>query len=560
VGGRAGGDVRTSGGAQDPSAQLADIARIAESVRGVVDARAAAISRVVDKDLLEVLAVAGAPSRDVGTGKLWSRSDLDELLAKSGRLAHPHATEQETVSYVDGPRGLLLAPLRTADGELLGVLATEGPVENAYPAPGKGELVALYAGQARLSLGHLIEHDRLADEVRLLRAGEQVLHDASGQDEPIGLLETVTAGLAGMVTADAAWACLDAATGAQPDSASYPVAVAELVGPDSWDLLRPLAEECWGDGTTLTDESSPLLGRLAALAGQHSALMAAVGTGTLVHGAVVVLRGAGRPTWSDDEREAVRSLGSRLGSVVRQLQARRRDRHLVDELRALDQRRRDLVVSITHDLKTPLTAIAINAELLGSDERPADGEDPVAAIRRSTERLASLVDDLLALARADEGALAGPEDVDLVSLVREACQYSEPVAQGRGISFHIDAPEELRLPVDADALARVFGNVVSNAVKFSQPGGQVRLQVRRTEDGVEFVCADDGIGIAEEDLASVFDMFRRASDPQARGIPGSGFGLAISQRIVSRLGGTIEVESKQGHGSTFTVRLPLSAR
>jgi signal transduction histidine kinase len=114
--------------------------------------------------------------------------------------------------------------------------------------------------------------------------------------------------------------------------------------------------------------------------------------------------------------------------------------------------------------------------------------------------------------------------------------------------------------VDADALARVLGNVVSNAVKFSQPGGQVRLHVRRTDDAVEFVCADDGIGIAEKDLASVFDMFRRASDPQARGIPGSGFGLAISQRIVSRLGGTIEVRSEQGHGSTFTVRLPLSQR
>ena len=91
--------------------------------------------------------------------------------------------------------------------------------------------------------------------------------------------------------------------------------------------------------------------------------------------------------------------------MVDQLETRRRDRHLVDELRELDQYRRDLVASLTHDLKTPLTAITLNAELLESDRRLAEaGVHPVAAIRRSAERLSNLVDDLLALARAEEGS------------------------------------------------------------------------------------------------------------------------------------------------------------
>jgi signal transduction histidine kinase len=113
------------------------------------------------------------------------------------------------------------------------------------------------------------------------------------------------------------------------------------------------------------------------------------------------------------------------------------------------------------------------------------------------------------------------------------------------------------VPVDADAVARVYANVVSNAVKFSLPGGEVRVAVRRSGDAVELVCADDGIGISPEDQATVFDMSARSRDPQARGLAGSGVGLAISQRIVSRLGGSIDVESTQGVGSTFTVRIPV---
>jgi signal transduction histidine kinase len=110
-----------------------------------------------------------------------------------------------------------------------------------------------------------------------------------------------------------------------------------------------------------------------------------------------------------------------------------------------------------------------------------------------------------------------------------------------------------------DALARVFVNLVANAVKFSLPDGQVRLALRQVGDVVELTCADDGIGIPEEDQGTVFDMFSRSRDPLARGVPGNGMGLAISQRILARLGGSIEVKSVQGEGSTFIVRVPIGA-
>jgi signal transduction histidine kinase len=277
-----------------------------------------------------------------------------------------------------------------------------------------------------------------------------------------------------------------------------------------------------------------------------------------MRGALLAFRGANEHPWTEHERDLVRRLGRHIGTVVGHLEGRRRDRDLLDELRELDQHRRDLVVSITHDLKTPLTAIALNTELLESDRWLGEApSQPVAAIRRSAERLSSLVDDLLALARAEEGLLdAARGDKDLVAVLRDTCRHAEIEAQQRGVTLRLDVPAELPARVDAEALVRVFVNVVANAVKFSLPGGQVRVALRRLDDQVEFVCADDGIGIPEEDLSSVFDMFRRSNDPQARLVPGNGMGLAISERIVSRLGGTIEVESTQGEGSRFTVRVP----
>jgi len=256
--------------------------------------------------------------------------------------------------------------------------------------------------------------------------------------------------------------------------------------------------------------------------------------------------------------------------VVEMLEARRRDRHLVAELRELDQYRRDLVASLTHDLKTPLTAITLNAELLASDRRLAEAEaHPVAAIRRSAERLSNLVDDLLALARAEEGLgfADSPDDssegsvaTDAVVLVRDACRHAEVEAQQRGLRFVLDLPETLPIGIDGSALTRVYVNVVDNAVKFSLPGGEVRISLREAGGLVEMICADEGVGISEADQATVFDMFRRARESGARGVPGSGVGLAISQRIVTRLGGSIELESKPGEGSTFIVRVPVAPR
>ena len=233
---------------------------------------------------------------------------------------------------------------------------------------------------------------------------------------------------------------------------------------------------------------------------------------------------SGAPTTSrgpSSEREALAGLGRRLGSVVEQLETRRRDRHLVAELRELDQYRRDLVASLTHDLKTPLTAIALNAELLESDRRLAEaGAHPVAAIRRSAERLVEPRRRPAGAGPRRGGSRAGGRTgrgldgagTDAVALVRDACRHAEVEAQQRGLRFVLDLPETLPIAVDGSALARVYVNVVDNAVKFSLPDGEVRISLRAVGGQVEMMCADDGVGISEADQATVFDMFRRARE------------------------------------------------
>lgn len=572
MGAPAGGNTRTS---TDVSRRFAeaptdDIARIAEAVCAVVGARASILSRVIDDDWLEVVAVSKNPSGGLVPGVRWSRADLTRLLDTAEQLGRLHVTLSGAVSYVEEPDvGLeltryvptLLAPLHATNGSLVGVLATQGPVDVGHLPAGACERVELYADQARLALELMREHESLTEHLRMAAAAQAVIHHAVDQRDLMSLLTGVSRDLITMFDARGAWTCAEREAGVHAEAASHPAEVAERLGGDICTLVEPMVKVCWRDDTALTDDTTPLLARLARLAHQERALLAAIGSGSDTRGALLLFRGADDPPWSDRECEALRGIGLRLGVVVRHLEGRQRDRDLVEELRELDQYRRDLVASITHDLKTPLTAIALNTDLLAADGRLVEaGGHPVAAIRRSAERLSGLVDDLLALARAEEGPSGQPVvEADLVDLVRDACIHSEVDAQQRGVTFRLDLPDELRAFVDGDALARVYVNVVSNAVKFSLPDGEIRVGVRRAGDDVEFVCSDDGIGIPHEDQDAVFEMFRRSRDPLVQGVAGSGVGLAISQRIVSRLGGSIHLESTLGQGSTFVVRVPARA-
>ena len=234
-----------------------------------------------------------------------------------------------------------------------------------------------------------------------------------------------------------------------------------------------------------------------------------------------------------------------------------------DRLRKLDRMRSDMLASITHELKTPINSVRGflslvlkgKAGTLGSDQRKY-----LAIAHRNTDRLIRLADDLLLIARAESGRLdLRLGEVELERVVRDSVESERLRAQEQDVVLEIYADSLPRIAGDGTRLAQLADNLVGNAIKFTPPGGRVEVRLERDDRRVRLVVADSGIGISEADQARIFDAFYRAVDVKEQPIPGTGLGLAISKAIVDGHGGRIEVESREGEGTTFTVRLPAPA-
>lgn len=238
---------------------------------------------------------------------------------------------------------------------------------------------------------------------------------------------------------------------------------------------------------------------------------------------------------------------------------------LFGEAREAVRLRDDVLASAAHDLKNPLAAIRATAQLLRrrvNREQPPNPErflGPVETIEGASARMLGLLDELLDATRLQLGQPLElhPAPVDLAELAREVAGRHQVAAPQHTIV--VDAASGAVGTWDPVRLERVLGNLIGNAVKYSPEGGEVRVAVRREEDGGAWAVvdvSDQGIGIPSADLERVFERFQRASNVVGR-IIGTGIGLVSARRIVEQHGGTIGVRSVEGEGSTFTVRLPI---
>jgi len=261
------------------------------------------------------------------------------------------------------------------------------------------------------------------------------------------------------------------------------------------------------------------------------------------------------PTEQPDPHSAPADGGGKLtGSVV-----------LIEDVTAahqLDRIRKDFVANVSHELRTPIGAIGVLAETLRDAEDPEVVDRLAGRLHNEALRLGNVIEDLLALSRLESGRIEDPQLVDLHDVISLAVQRAEPGAEQRSIMIH--TPPDGRDPVlvrgDQSQLVSAVSNLLDNAVKYSEIGDEVTVEVARTAEEATIAVADHGVGIPASAHQRIFERFYRVDDARSRATGGTGLGLSIVRHVVINHDGSITVTSTEGQGSTFTIRLPLAGR
>ena len=230
-----------------------------------------------------------------------------------------------------------------------------------------------------------------------------------------------------------------------------------------------------------------------------------------------------------------------------------------ESLRELDRLKDEFIGLVSHELRTPLASILGYAEMLREESvRGPDADHCAEVIERNAQRLLRLVGDLQLLSQIQSGKLAMEfRSADLADIAACAVEELRPEAQRKHIHLALSATAIPRLAVDPTRIAQLLGNLLSNAVKFTPDGGRVEVRLGREGGQVVLAVADTGIGIPAADRERIFERFYRTAIARRQEIQGTGLGLTITRAIVAAHHGTIAVDSEEGRGSTFTVRLPL---
>jgi two-component system phosphate regulon sensor histidine kinase PhoR len=228
--------------------------------------------------------------------------------------------------------------------------------------------------------------------------------------------------------------------------------------------------------------------------------------------------------------------------------------HDISEIERVEKTRRDFIANVSHELRTPLTSIRGYAEtLIESDGLLNDNaRDFLQVIRRNAERMGRLTEDLLVLARVE----SGEEKLDLRpqdarQLLAEAASSMQEGARTAEVELTVENIPEWSVLADSYAVHQVFGNLISNALRYAQSGKKIIVGAQERGNGIEFFVRDFGPGIASEHLPRIFERFYRVDKARSRESGGTGLGLAIVKHIVLNHGGTVRVESTVGHGTTF---------
>jgi two-component system, OmpR family, sensor histidine kinase SenX3 len=233
----------------------------------------------------------------------------------------------------------------------------------------------------------------------------------------------------------------------------------------------------------------------------------------------------------------------------------------VSERARLDAVRTDFVANISHELKTPVGALAVLAEAL------ADGDDPVVARRLANKmveeahRAARTIDDLLELSRTELGGSSPTDVVAIAQVIDDAVQRGRSAAEHLSITVSVAlSTDQLHAVGSHRQLVSAVSNLIENAVKYSEPGAEVVVSAVEVDGWIEIVVSDTGVGIPARDVDRIFERFYRVDRARSRDTGGTGLGLSIVRHVATNHSGEVTVRSREGEGSTFTLRIRAVAK
>lgn len=230
---------------------------------------------------------------------------------------------------------------------------------------------------------------------------------------------------------------------------------------------------------------------------------------------------------------------------------------MASELSKIEKMRQEFISNVSHEIQSPLTSIRGFTQALRNDNISLENKlHYLDIIEAESTRLSKLSDNLLKLASLEADTIKfEPRVYRLDKQVRSIILSCEPQWSDKDINMNVSM-EEIEIKADEDMMNQVFINLVRNSIKFTAEGGNISIDLHRQNGTIEFIISDTGIGIAEEDISHVFERFFKADKSRNSSIKGSGLGLSIVKKIVDMHHGTINVQSKLGEGTAFTVSLP----
>jgi two-component system phosphate regulon sensor histidine kinase PhoR len=342
------------------------------------------------------------------------------------------------------------------------------------------------------------------------------------------------------------------------------------------DAARDLATSLWSEADVLAvadhqaEPTFPLTEGLhgwSELVSGRASVVVPVGDGDSALGIVWIAQVDVPREWTRAEIALIQHVAGNLAHSLIQGHLISAQVQVLQQLRELDKAKTDFLATVNHELRTPLTSITAYLDMIrdgAGGPVPAGIESMMEVISRNSDRLRRLIEDMLTVSQQDGSGHLNLKQVELGQVLRIVVAALRPLAEARNVVITgADSHEDVKIQADEAQLEQVFTNIVANAIKFTPDGGQISISVMLDPPGngnpsAAVRITDTGVGIPEQEIAQVFTRFYRASNASSAAVPGSGLGLAIAHDIVRRHGGSLELTSSLGAGTTVSVHLPVA--